>query len=177
MLTEEGKRKLYSHARDDAERQRLLAAFRTDSETVLVHGLFETGASLLIIGAVSFGAAAAISWTASFSPDFPLKSQALLVLFIVTFIGTCVAINWSFDGERGKTRKSRFDLAVTRYGYPIILAAGIGAGWLAQTYLETRSERGYAASAAIRACLKTPACIQLARAINHDSDVRWVLSN
>ncbi|ESZ09334.1 hypothetical protein NKH47_12460 [Mesorhizobium sp. M1060] len=175
MLTEEGKRSLYSHARDDAERQRLLAAFHTDGKTEATRQLFETMAFLIIIGCLSLGAAALALWMAS--PFVALNGKWMLCLAVGTFLAAGIAINWSFDGQKGKLRRERAELTARRYGYPIILAAGLCAGWLAQPHFESTSERGYAQRATIRACLQVPKCVELANRINNDGDVAGALSN
>ncbi|MER9528815.1 hypothetical protein NKI89_03240 [Mesorhizobium sp. M0309] len=177
MLTEEGKRSLYSHARDDAERQRLLAAFHTDGKTEATRQIFETMAFLIITGSLALCAAALAAWVAGFFIDFSSKATWLLCLLVGHFLVTAIAINWSFDGQKGKLRRERVELAARRYGYPIILAAGICAGWLAQPYFESTSERGYAQRATIQACLQVPKCVGLAKRINNDGDVAGLLSN
>ncbi|MBZ9942644.1 hypothetical protein LB533_16250 [Mesorhizobium sp. BR1-1-13] len=175
MLTEESKQKLYSHARDDAERQRLLASFRTDGTTDATRGFFERLAFLLIIGSGSLAAAAAMVWLGSYLPASQSKSKWLLMLAVTGFLGTGLAINLSFDGKNGKHRKERLELAARRYGYPIILASGLGLGWLAHQYNEATSDLEALRLTVLRACLTSAICVASATRLNGGDDPRYHL--
>jgi hypothetical protein len=175
MLTEESKRALYAQARDDAERQRLLAAFRTDGKTEATRELFEQLAFLIIIGSASFLAAILVTCVAAYAPLLSSRPKWLFAIFFGVLLVTAIGINRSFDGDKGERRRAGLELASRRYGYPILVATGLCAGWFAHQYHEGRSDLAAIKTATVRACLQSASCVSNATAISGGLDPRYYL--
>lgn len=161
MLTHEQKQALYSQARDDAERQRLLAAFRSDPKTESMRDLFELLAGYLLIGAAGLGAA----WVAAnlLSWAFPLLSPAnASLLGAVVFFCAVLGIFVALGSKHGADHTARLDLMARRYGYPLTLVAGLLFGWYAYGYTDSHSEEGAYRRALATTCESMPACARKA---------------
>jgi hypothetical protein len=135
-LTEEQKRNLFSHARDDAEKQRLLAAFRSDPKADAVHGLFELlAAYALIVFAACFASVVVDRVVHLALPTSELHTGWYFAGLFLVFVLVVIAINMSFDGVTGAGRRRLLDVVAHRYGYPIVLAAGVVLGAMFHSYL------------------------------------------
>jgi hypothetical protein len=176
MLSEQAKRDLFAQARDDAEKQRLMAAFASDAKTDAMRGLFEHLASLALVVAGAGFATAAIAWTvAVLLPGAATRSSWFLAALGAFFLVALLIINTSMDGAQGASRRRWLERAGRRYGYPITLVMGLVLGCLYQSYEERSSDRANALHALAAACGDNPYCVLKASRFNAGNDVSTYL--
>lgn len=176
-MSDDNVQRLLSDARDDAERQRLLAALHTEvSGKEPVRELFELTAFYLLIGVVAFGVAYAANHAGNlFLPDAVKHTRWYAAGLLLVFFLAALAINLSFDGDRGAVRKQRWQGAAREYGYPLTLIVGLYAGYQYYEYSYRNSYEGEAHHATLAACADLPACLKLARDYNSGDDVEQFL--
>ena len=163
MLSQEQKQALFSRARDDEERQRLLAALRSDPKADAMRDLFELVARYALIGAAAYAVAFLVDWVVRHTLSHAALGKWAIAPSVVAFLATIIALNMSFDGPQGAHRRVLWETMAHRYGYPIVLLAGLLGGSYYRQYADAVSEAGMASRAAIVACSQTPACIELAK--------------
>ena len=145
-----------------------------DPKSESMSELFELMVSYLLIAAVAYGVARGLFWVVtSLLPE--VGTGWRIGILGCGFFGTVLAINMSFDGVAGETRKRRFAVFAKRYAFPITLAAGLYLGSVVNEYRNLTSDTAVAEATMIAACLQTPGCLQNANEGNGGQDILWKL--
>jgi len=163
MLSQEQKQALFARARDDEEKQRLLAALRSDPKADAVRDLFELVARYALIGAAAYAVAFLVDCGIRHTLSHAALGKWAIAPSVFAFLATIVVFNMRLDGQQGARRRAFWETMAHRYGYPIVLLAGLLGGSYYRQYADAVSEAGMAGRAAIVACSQTPACIELAK--------------
>lgn len=145
-----------------------------DSVTNDTRELFETAALHVSMVAVALVVGSAVDWILpEVLPSLEWKWR--IGIGVVSFLGTLMVINQSFDGPEGVHRRAKAERLARRYGYPVTLAVGLWGGTLLQEHWSTTSGLGEAKDAAVLACLQVPECLDLAKVGNNGDEVQWII--
>ena len=155
MLTEESKRRLYAQARDEAERQRLWLPSGLTPRVMA----FSSCQPLRVDGGGGLFGPRRRLCRLCVLPASVTHTKAFLAAVLLAFLLSLIAINMSLDGERGAGRKAWLELTSRRYGYPIVLAAGLYLGGLYHGHAERAFEVGLAQHAMVMVCAQRPGCV------------------
>lgn len=147
-----------------------------DPKTEVMRGLFE----ILLYYGVILLVAAALAVCVGIGSHAILgegNSNAVWILSatLVSFLVAAGGINYLLDGEAKPLRRSALEQFTRRYGYPLILLAGLCGGWYASQYNDAYSDIAVVKSAVLRACLQSASCVAKATQLNGGNNPRYVL--
>lgn len=174
MQAEESKKRLYALARDEAERQRLIAALQLNARNDTMSEVFELLAYYMIIASASFGVSAAFYHAGNLLPEI-LSKKDLFIISIVSFLGIILLINMFLASNAGTYTAKKLVSISERYAYLITFATGFMAGYFLHSYHVMYSEEFRVKEIAVKACLSSRSCLALAKNNNHGDDIRWFL--